>query len=151
MTDLDLLKLVNRNNINILPSQSNTDRRFSTRYKAAEGKEVYRGLVHLLETGVRVPYHHRAKCPLCSHYFYPGTITHMQCSECEPDNKQKLSLSPADCLEVDMTYPEMCEELGLPNHPELYSILDEWDERNEDASIKRLEAKLAELFERKAI
>lgn len=104
----------------------------------------YSLMVSLVSAGYNIPYHHRPACKLCGHRYYPSHFRNYYCSECDNQYAQKLSLSPVDCIELDMNYRAIMANLGLPNSKYLYSIIDDWDETNEEECITKLKVALGE-------
>lgn len=102
-------------------------------------------MVSLVSAGYNIPYHHRPQCRLCGHRYYPAYYRNYYCSECVSEYAQKISLSPTDCIELDMSYTAIMAHLGLPNNKDLYNIIDDWDEINEDECISKLKLALGEL------
>lgn len=145
--DLELLRLANIDNLDIIHRTGKHTNHYSEAYKPAHLLGKYVLICRLIDHNFIIPYHHRPRCRYCKHYYYASHARDYSCAECALYGpKQRLSLSPADLLDLDFSYPAMCKELGLPYHPSIITILDDWNERVEEESVAKLEEALQNLF-----
>ncbi|MFC3833083.1 MULTISPECIES: hypothetical protein [Deinococcus] len=93
-------------------------------------------LVRLSKAGYTIPYHHRPQCKTCKSRYIPHSYRQYQCSECI--GLPGYDLTPSDYKDLEVSPARAAAILGLPKTSQVYSLLQSWDDDQEEKMVQKL-------------